>query len=154
MAIQFALIDNKDTNTSLAFFNSKNVKRENIFHVSHLQELCARMGTGDTVWCADVDRFGSVSAFYSFIQLASNRGTNFRALANSYLNFGSGKALKPSIIIFVQYLATMENKLITDILSMGQNGNRMIASGYCGALFVDILGQTFASDSIMKRSSQ
>ncbi|MBO5166661.1 MAG: hypothetical protein J6B90_08705 [Lachnospiraceae bacterium] len=153
MAIQFALIDDKDTTTSLAFFNSKNVKRENIFHISQLNQLGARINVGDTVWCADVDRFGSVIVFYNFIQLASTRGINFRALANSYLNFGGGKTLKPSVVKFVRYLASMENKLVNDILSMGKNGNRSIVSAYCGALFIDVLGQTFASDSILKRGS-
>jgi len=153
MSFQCALISEKDTPTSYAFFNSKKVKREHIFHVSQLKEFCSSMDRGTTLWCADVDRFGSVITFYHFIQFASKRGIAFRSLANSYLDFGGSKSLKPSVVDLILYLATIENKLVNDIMSIGKNGNRAVVEVYCGALFIDVLGQVFASDSILRRGS-
>lgn len=152
MSVLFALVDNKDDANSFEYFASKRVARENIYHIGYLQKLAEKISPSDTLMVIDVNRFGSVRVFQNFFYFAKKNNINFKSLANPYLSFNDSRETKQSYVEFLSYMAKMEVKLIRDISTLESAKNNPSISGYISAMCIDILGQVFSSNSVIKRS--
>lgn len=151
MSVSFALVDNKDGVNSFELFASKRIARENIYHINNLRELAVRMSPSDSVLVIDVNRFGSVRVFQNFFYFAKKNNISFKSLANPYLDFGGSKETKQSYTDFMSYMAKMEIKLIQDISTLESAKNNPSIPVYISAMCIDILGQVFSSQSVIKR---
>lgn len=152
MAVLFVLVDNQDNANSYEFFASKRIAKENIYHINNIRELATKLSPSDTLLTIDINRFGSVRMFQNFYFFAKKNNINFKSLANPYFSFGENKETKQSYLEFMSYMAKMEMKLIRDISTLESAKNNPSIPVYISAMCIDILGQVFSTNSVIKRS--
>ena len=59
----YAIISEKDNQTSLAYFKSKKIPQGNYVRVSSLQLLAQKLSAGDVIYVVGIDRFSSVGVW-------------------------------------------------------------------------------------------
>lgn len=151
----YAIVSEKDNQTSLAYFKSKKVLQNCFVHVSRIQQLAQALHMGDVVYVVSVNRFNSVGAFVSFAEMVLRRGASLKILEQSYLDIGNGKHYRQSIRLHLQTLAALESV----------NGNRLFGTLKLTAterdyvarcvtdITVGILAKTYATDGILHRGN-
>lgn len=151
----YAIISEKDSQTSLAYFKSKKIPQGNYVHVSRLQQLTQKLSAGDMVHVVSADRFPSVGVFVTFADVVLKAGASMKILEQPYLDIGNGKHYRPSVEEQLKVLAGLESA----------NGNRLLgalkltATGkdYVTRCVTDItlgiLAKTYASDGILHRGN-
>lgn len=148
----YAIYNALDNANSFEFISSKKVKQQNIFHIDNLNQLGTQLRSGDIVICVDINRFQSVSVFQNFYYFCIKNGISFSSLAQSYLSFGTGKSLKPSYSSFIVFLACLEVEMIKNIQSLpSSKGTEKSLAMYISSMFINLLGQIFSSEGIIKR---
>lgn len=151
----YAIISEKDNQTSLAYFKSKKIPQGNYVRVSSLQLLAQKLTAGDVVYVVGIDRFSSVGVFVAFADSVLKAGASMKILEQPYLDIGNGKHYRPSVEEHLKTLVALESA----------NGNRLLASLKLTATGMDyvarcvtditvgILAKTYASDGILHRGN-
>ena len=151
----YAIISEKDNQTSLAYFKSKKIPQGNYVRVSSLQLLAQKLTAGDVVYVVGIDRFSSVGVFVAFADSVLKAGASMKILEQPYLDIGNGKHYRPSVEEHLKTLVALESA----------NGNRLLGSVKLNAtgkdyvarcitdITVGILAKTYASDGILHRGN-
>ncbi len=150
----YAVVSNDDKNAvSMEFFSSKKIPLRNMHSVGSLNVLAEQLVLGDVVWVVDVNRFGSVITYWNFYQICKQKGVSIKFLANPYLNYAKDKRLKGSYEKLIVYMISVEQKITNDICRAFNDVNVTEVQRYSGCISVNILGQIFSTDGILKRTS-
>lgn len=104
----YAIVSHQDDKTSLDYFTSKKVPKENVIPIERIKALAGVLKQNDIVYTVGVNRFCSAQTFYFFWKHANSVGVVFKCLSNPYLEFGNGRQLKPAIVHHIETLATVE----------------------------------------------
>lgn len=152
--MNYAVVSDADRNAvSMEFLGSKKVPEQNMCNAANLGRMAQDMVKGDTVWTVDVNRFGSVITFWNFYQACKRKGVTFKSLANPYLNYQPDKGWKGSYEKIIGYLIRVEQKMYNDICRACRGLNQIDVQNYAGCVTINILGQIFCTDGLMKRTS-
>lgn len=150
----YSVVSSEDKNAvSMEFFSSKKIPLRNMHSVGSLNVLAEQLVLGDVVWVVDVNRFGSVITYWNFYQICKQKGVSIKFLANPYLNYAKDKRLKGSYEKLIVYMISIEQKIATDICRAFNDVNVAEVQRYAGCISVNILGQIFSTDGILKRTS-
>ena len=150
----YSVVSSEDKNAiSMEFFSSKKIPLRNMHSVGSLNVLAEQLVLGDVVWVVDVNRFGSVITFWNFYQVCKQKGVSIKFLANPYLNYSKDKRLKSSYEKLIVYMISIEQKIANDICRAFNDVNVTEVQRYAGCISVNILGQIFSTDGILKRTS-
>ncbi|MCR4803355.1 MAG: hypothetical protein K5895_10205 [Lachnospiraceae bacterium] len=151
----YAIISEKDNQTSLAYFKSKKIPQNNRVPVARLKQLVQVLSAGDVVHVVSVDRFPSVGVFVAFVDAVLKAGAIMKILEQSYLDVGNGKYYRQSIAEHLKVLAALEsangNRLL-DSLKLTSTGKDYVARCVTD-ITVGILAKTYASDGILHRGN-
>lgn len=153
--MMYAIISEKDGQTSLAYFKGKKIAQSNYVPVSRLQQLVKALNTGDVVHVISTDRFPSAGVFMAFADAVLKAGASMKILEQPYLDIGNGKHYRPSVEEHLKTLVALESA----------NGNRLLGSLKLTAtgkdyvarcvtdITVGILAKTYASYGILHRGN-
>lgn len=151
----YAIISEKDNQTSLAYFKSKKIPQGNFVPVSKLQQLIQVLGSGDVVHVVSVDRFPSVGVFVTFADAVLKAGASMKILEQSYLDVGNGKHYRQSVEEHLKALAGLESVNVNRLL--GSLKLAAVGKDYVARCVTDItvgiLAKTYASDGILHRGN-
>lgn len=151
----YAIISEKDNQTSLAYFKSKKIPQGNFVPVSKLQHLVQVLGSGDVVFVVSVDRFPSVRTFVTFADAVLRTGASMKILEQSYLDVGNGKHYRPCVKDHLNTLVALEQGIggrLVSSMKLNSNGNRLVYLGVT-SITVGVLAKTYASDGILHRGN-
>ncbi len=151
----YAIISEKDNQTSLAYFKSKKIPQGNFVPVSKLQQLVQVLGSGDVVFVVSVDRFSSVRTFATFSDAVLRAGASMKILEQSYLDVGNGKHYRQSVEGHLRVLARLESMNVNRLLGslkLTATGKDYVARCVTD-ITVGILTKTYASDGILHRGN-
>ena len=81
--MRYAIISNKDTNTSFEIFRSKNIASENVVHINFLPNLMRSLHVGDEVLVISSDRFNTVRQLSCFGKYCMENKVIFSVLAQN-----------------------------------------------------------------------
>lgn len=153
--MMYAIISEKNGQTSLAYFKGKKIPQGNYVPVSRLQRLVKVLNVGDVVHVISTDRFPSAGVFMAFADAVLKAGASMKIMEQPYLNIGNGKHYKASVEEHLRVLVRLESA----------NGNRLLGSLKLTAtgkdyvarcvtdITVGILAKTYASDGILHRGN-
>ncbi len=153
--MMYAIISEKDGQTSLAYFKGKKIPQGNYVPVSRLQQLVKVLNVGDVVHVISTDRFPSAGVFMAFADAVLKAGASMKIMEQPYLDIGNGKHYKASVEEHLRVLVRLESA----------NGNRLLGSlkliatgkDYVARCVTDItvgiLAKTYASDGILHRGN-
>ena len=151
--MMYAVISEKDNQTSLAYFKSKKIPQANFVSVSKLQQLIQTLSAGDMVHVVSVDRFPSVETFINFAMILFKMDVSMKILEQPYLDIVNGKRYKFGIERHLKALAELEyvniNRLIS-VLKCNSAGNQYIYRCVTD-ITVGILAKSYAADGILHR---
>lgn len=149
----YAIISEKDNQTSHAYFKSRKIAQSNYVPITRLQQLAQVLGAGDAVYVVSVDRFPSVGVFLLFAKAVLKVGASMRILEQPYLDIGNGKHYKASIEEHLSVLAGVESangSRLVSALKLNSAGNQYV-SKCITEITIGILAETYASDGILHR---
>ncbi len=153
--MMYAIISEKDGQTSLAYFKGKKIARSNYVPVSRLQQLVKALNTSDVVHVISTDRFPSAGVFVAFTDAVLKAGASMKIMEQPYLDIGNGKHYKANVEKHLNVLARLENTNINRLVST----LKLNPAGYqyvCRCITditAGILAKTYASDGIMHRGN-
>lgn len=107
--MMYAVISEKDNQTSFAYFKSKKIPQANFISVSNLQKLIQVLSAGDMVHVVSVDRFPSVETFINFVTMLFKMDVSMKILKQPYLDIVNGKRYKFGIEGHLKVLAELEH---------------------------------------------
>ena len=159
--MMYAIISEKDGQTSLAYFKGKKIARSNYVPVSRLQQLVKALNTSDVVHVISTDRFPSAGVFVAFTDAVLKAGASMKIMEQPYLDIGNGKhdlgdpGFQLRLEKHLNVLARLENTNINRLVST----LKLNPAGYqyvCRCITditAGILAKTYASDGIMHRGN-
>lgn len=151
----YGIVSQLDDVTTLEFFRSKKVSKENVVHISQISTLANVLNFGDVVFVVSVNRFLSVSQFLNFGKLCMNKGICLRLLAQPYLDITNGKQWKNSVIRQMTHMVNVERRAIGR-MAQGAKYTNEFWEYLCRSFEImnlEVLAQIYATDGIMKRGS-
>ena len=127
--MMYAIISEKDGQTSLAYFKGKKIAQSNYVPVSRLQQLVKALNASDVVHVISTDRFPSAGVFVAFADAVLKAGASMKIMEQPYLNIGNGKHYKASVEEHLRVLVRLESANINRLVStfkLNPAGNQYI----------------------------
>lgn len=151
----YGIISQLDDKTTLDFFQSKRVAKENIVHINFLPKLIQVLNTDDVVYVISVNRFTTVSLFMNFGKFCMQHGVTLHLLAQPYLDLCSGKHWKPSTIRQMTQMVEVERRATAKMAQGFQMTKEQWEYVYrCFEIMnLEILAQMFSPDGVLKRGN-
>lgn len=153
--MMYAIISEKDAQTSLAYFKGKKIPQGNYVPVSRLQHLVKTLNAGDVVHVISTDRFSSAGVFMAFADAVLKAGASMKIMEQPYLDIGNGKHYKASVEEHLRVLVRLESANINRLVSTFKLNTARNQYVYrCVTdITAGILAKTYASDEIMHRGN-
>lgn len=151
----YGVISHLDDATTKAFFTSKKVAEANVVSSCQLSALVSVLESGDTVFVVSVNRFATVSQFMNFGKFCMSKGVSLHVLAQPYLDIGSGKHWKQSVIRQMMQMVEVERRATGKMAEGFRLSSEMWEYVYrCFEIMnLEVLGQIFSADGVLKRGS-
>ena len=149
----FGIVTVADDQTTAIVFQSKKIPVGNILSYSQLVNDVS-LHAGDVVYVMNVNRFSSVCQFMMFGKFCMENGVSLHVLAQPYLDLTSTKRWKPSVISLMRSMVDVERQAMARLSSAGKY-TKEYWEYLCRTFEIqnlEVLGQIFASDGVMKRS--
>lgn len=153
--MMYAIISEKDGQTSLVYFKGKKIAQSNYVPVSRLQQLVKALNAGDVVHVISTDRFPSAGVFMAFADAVLKAGASMKIMEQPYLDIGNGKHYKASVEEHLRVLVRLESANINRLVStfkLNTAGNQYVYRCITD-ITAGILAKTYASDGIMHRGN-
>lgn len=151
--MHFGIITAMDNQTTVLIYESKKVLADNM--VSYAQLIHdVSLQAGDVVYVMNVNRFSSVCQFMMFGKFCMENGVSLHVLAQPYLDLTGTKRWKPSVINLMRSIVDVERQAMARLSSAGKY-TKEYWEYLCRTIEIqnlEVLGQIFASDGVMKRS--
>lgn len=131
---------------------AKKISSEAICPVQKIDALLSRLQSGDTVWCASVRCFGSVSLYTDVAVKLFRGGVALRSVNEPYLDMGKGKCWKPQTEALLREIIQMEMLTVRQLASMKVNeaGRRQIIQSM-QRHDIEVVARIFSGEGIMHR---
>lgn len=151
----YGIISQVDDATTRAFFKNKKVSDANVVYSTQLSSLAQVLKAGDAVFVVSVNRFATVSQFLNFGKFCMANGVSLHLLAQPYLDISSGKHWKPAFVNQMMQMVEVERRAIGHMVQNFRMTNEQWEYVYrCFEVMnLEVLGQIFASDGVLKRGS-
>ncbi len=131
---------------------AKKVSDDAICPVQKLEVLLSRLQQGDTVWCASVRCFGSVSQYTDVAVRLFQGGASLRSVCEPYLDMGNGRCWKPQTAALLKKIVQIETLTVRRLASMKVNdaGQRLIIQSM-RRHDIEMVAHIFSGEGIMHR---
>lgn len=151
----YGIVSQVDDATTRAFFKNKKVPDTNVVYSTQLSSLAQVLKAGDAVFVVSVNRFATVSQFLNFGKFCMANGVSLHLLAQPYLDISSGKHWKPAFVNQMMQMVEVERRAIGHMVQNFRMTNEQWEYVYrCFEVMnLEVLGQIFASDGVLKRGS-
>lgn len=151
----YGIISQVDDATTSAFFKNKRVPDVNVVHITQIASLVQVLKSGDVVLVVSVNRFWSVSQFFQFGKFCMSNGVSLHLLAQPYLDLGSGKHWKPSVMSQMMRMAELERYAKANMAN-GYKYTNEYWEYLCRTFEImnlEVLAHTFSAGGVLKRGS-
>lgn len=151
----YGIISQLDDETTRAFFRNKKVPDANVMYNTQLSSLAQVLKAGDAVFVVSVNRFWAVSQFLQFGKFCMANGVSLHLLAQPYLDISSGKHWKPAFVNQMMQMVDVERRALGSMSKGFRMTNEQWDYVYrCFEVMnLEVLGEIFASDGVLKRGS-
>lgn len=151
----YGIVSHLDDLTTKAFLKSKKVAEESIVYNTQLYAFSKALKQGDVVYVISVNRFNTVSQFMSFGKFCFSKGVSLHILSQPYLDIYNGKCWKASVIKQMSSMVEIERMATGKMTQSFKMSNEQweFVFRIFQIMNLEVLGQIFSSDGVLKRGS-